>query len=109
MFDLRAFDTVGFFTRSVKLATTAARIFTGPAVAEIPLSKGIEMLYPKDVWADCSPTYQQVVQLFITELESKFQKRDINMDEMFTTHSGKSLSEFLKTVRNCCWKIWQRS
>lgn len=98
---LRIIDTVGFFTRTIQLAVTAAKTLTFPDREKNACSASVELLYPTDIWAGRDAEYRSWVEPFLRKFESflKVKRREIDINDMFRKHSGACLHDYLNTAR----------
>ncbi|KAH8592595.1 amidase signature domain-containing protein [Bisporella sp. PMI_857] len=66
---LGVIDTVGFFTRTMHLVASAARVLTSPKMKKNACSVLVELLYPTDIWAAHTQEPRSLVEPFLREFE----------------------------------------
>ncbi|KAI4614784.1 uncharacterized protein J4E87_009379 [Alternaria ethzedia] len=95
-------DTVGFFTRSIQMATTISQTLCARQVTKKPRAAAIELLYPTDIFSGCHNKYLSHTGRFIRHLEDFLQvkRKKLDVDGIFRRQSmagGTSLKNYLDT------------
>jgi len=99
----RELDTVGFFTRSIYMATTRSRTLGAREITKESRAAKIELLYPTDIFSGCHNKYLSHIGRFMRHLEDFLQvkRKKIDVDGLFRRQSiagGTSLKNYLDTV-----------
>ncbi|KAH6872313.1 amidase signature domain-containing protein [Alternaria rosae] len=96
-------DTVGFFTRSIQIATALSRTLGARDITSNLCAASIELLYPTDVFSGSDEMYLSHIEPFIRHLEEFLQakRKKLDVDGLFRQQAvvgGSSLKEYLDTT-----------